>query len=196
MRHSRINPLSVELSTIILRLVWSELRAFRRLMWTESSGATFHSDDWKNFPQTSSAAVYFNLLSSYLHHFGVGYLHTHSPHQESRWLMLRGTMPYYSVSLEASVTEILEKGILKGDSEILGKFHKWTRLHSRVDKRHCPGICESCVRHMTLEWGQQKETGLRLRNSWLLSQKNFERFPLSKELSWVFTLCEVLGIQI
>lgn len=97
--------------------------------------------------------------------------------------MLRGTMPYYSVSLEASVTEILEKGILKGDSEILGKFHKWTRLHSRVDKRHCPGICESCVRHMTLEWGQQKETGLRLRNSWLLSQKNFERFPLSKELS-------------
>lgn len=43
-------------------------------------------------------------------------------------------MPYYSFSLEASVTEMLEKGILKGDSEILGKFRKWTILYSCLDK--------------------------------------------------------------
>lgn len=100
-------------------------------------------------------------------------------------------MPYYYfLSLEVSVIEMLEKGILKGDSEILGKFHKGTWLCSCINKWHCPGIHESCIKHAMLEWGQQKEIGLGHRKFWPLSQNNSEIFPLFRRFVLsVYLLC-------
>lgn len=39
------------------------------------------------------------------------------------------------------------KGVLKGDSELLGKSHVWTELPSSVNSLLCSGICESWAKH-------------------------------------------------
>lgn len=50
------------------------------------------------------------------------------------------------------------KGVLKGDSELLGKSHVWTELPSSVNSLLCAGICESWAQHAEVRTEPRKGT--------------------------------------